>query len=283
MGLHKQYLKRKSPELMKAEKVHAHFRSLVTKIVSEEKLLNLSDNWQIIEELLKQDEFNFLLKHINGFVLIFNYKTGYYEYFSDGIQSSLGYKPQTLTGEAGINAVYNMIYPQQRDAFISVIMRDVLEYLSNHASPETGMDYRYNCTLKLGNIYNEFFWFILDTVVLQTEDSGFPMRTMVTCTNIDQYKKDEALYYNVLKKDTDGIYQTVFQKSITVVSEEEKLSDRELKVLELIGKGFTNQQVANQLFISLNTVQTHRKNILKKTDCKGTAELTKLAFARGLL
>ncbi len=55
----------------------------------------------------------------------------------------------------------------------------------------------------------------------------------------------------------------------------ELLTKREKEVLKLMVDGFTNKEIAQQLFISFETVKTHRKNILSKTGSKNTAALTK--------
>lgn len=52
-----------------------------------------------------------------------------------------------------------------------------------------------------------------------------------------------------------------------------KLSVREIEVLGLIMQGHTNQEIADKLFISFETVRSHRKNILEKTGAKNTAAL----------
>jgi len=52
-----------------------------------------------------------------------------------------------------------------------------------------------------------------------------------------------------------------------------KLSIREVEVLGLIMQGFTNNEIADKLFISYETVKSHRKNILEKTGAKNTAAL----------
>jgi DNA-binding CsgD family transcriptional regulator len=58
-----------------------------------------------------------------------------------------------------------------------------------------------------------------------------------------------------------------------VVINHEHLSVREIEVLGLIMQGMTNNEIAEKLFISYETVRSHRKNILRKTGAKNTAAL----------
>lgn len=53
----------------------------------------------------------------------------------------------------------------------------------------------------------------------------------------------------------------------------QKLSIREIEVLGLIMQGYTNEAIAKKLFISFETVRSHRKHILQKTGAKNTAAL----------
>ncbi len=61
------------------------------------------------------------------------------------------------------------------------------------------------------------------------------------------------------------------------------LTKREKEILKLIAEENTNQQVADTLFISLRTVETHRLNITQKLGVKNTAGLVKEAIKRGLI
>lgn len=56
-----------------------------------------------------------------------------------------------------------------------------------------------------------------------------------------------------------------------------KLSDREMEVLELVSEGCTTKEIADQLFVSARTVDTHRVNMMKKLGVQNTAELIKKA------
>lgn len=61
------------------------------------------------------------------------------------------------------------------------------------------------------------------------------------------------------------------------------LTRREKEVLELIAEGLTNLEIAAQLFISVTTVDSHRKNLLAKLQAKNTAALVKIALMHKLI
>ncbi len=62
----------------------------------------------------------------------------------------------------------------------------------------------------------------------------------------------------------------------------ERLSDRELQILTMIGSGKTVSQIASELHLSVKTISTHRTRILKKMGMKTNAELTHYAVHQGL-
>jgi two-component system NarL family response regulator len=62
-----------------------------------------------------------------------------------------------------------------------------------------------------------------------------------------------------------------------------KLGARELQVLQLVAVGFTSQQIAEQLDITLSTVEVHRRNIMRKLDVDSVVGLTRYAIRNGLV
>lgn len=66
-------------------------------------------------------------------------------------------------------------------------------------------------------------------------------------------------------------------------NEEESLSEREKEILVAVCRGLSNQEIADELFISKRTVDKHRANILEKTGCKNTAALVVYAIRNGLV
>jgi len=61
------------------------------------------------------------------------------------------------------------------------------------------------------------------------------------------------------------------------------ITTREMEILQLIAMGMTSGEIAKKLFISKNTVETHRKNLLGKLNVKNTAALLKFAYQNGLV
>lgn len=68
-----------------------------------------------------------------------------------------------------------------------------------------------------------------------------------------------------------------------VTDGEVHLTERELEVLALIANGYTNQQAAERLFISVKTIESHRAHIMTKLGIRNRAELVRYAIGKGLL
>jgi two-component system response regulator NreC len=66
-------------------------------------------------------------------------------------------------------------------------------------------------------------------------------------------------------------------------AETDPLSAREREVLRLLALGHTNQEIAQQLYISVRTAETHRSHIMQKLRLSSRAELVRYAIAQGLL
>ncbi len=106
------------------------------------------------------------------------------------------------------------------------------------------------------------------------------------------------LLKNSDKKDLITAIRTVqkgdryFSRSVSAVTEKDydaekkssiPLTRREKEILRLIVDGMTNQEIADKLFISPRTVDTHRSNLMQKLDIKNTAGLVRFAIENGIV
>jgi two-component system, NarL family, response regulator NreC len=80
----------------------------------------------------------------------------------------------------------------------------------------------------------------------------------------------------------EGYVRRVEQVATETESGDVPLTRREREVLSLVVDGLTNQQIADQLFISPRTVDTHRTNIMQKLDIHDLANLVRYAIEHGL-
>lgn len=63
----------------------------------------------------------------------------------------------------------------------------------------------------------------------------------------------------------------------------ECLSKREIQIIELYARGFTNQEIADTLFISIRTVESHKTHVMQKLGFKSTVEMVKFAIINKLI
>ena len=92
----------------------------------------------------------------------------------------------------------------------------------------------------------------------------------------DYYAKSIAnIVLNNYLKETDTENQ--------IKDQEEKLSSREIEVLKLFGQSLTNKEIADQLFISVRTVESHKSNVMKKLNLRTTVDLIKFGISNNII
>lgn len=80
-----------------------------------------------------------------------------------------------------------------------------------------------------------------------------------------------------------SLYQHLADKERAEGRRGRTLSDREVEVMRLIALGHTNSEVADQLFLSVRTVESHRANIQRKLELGSRAELVRYALDQGMI
>jgi two-component system response regulator DegU len=113
---------------------------------------------------------------------------------------------------------------------------------------------------------------------------GFLLKDQPIETLVDAiYAVIENGYYfndHISKVMVKGLVRT---NKIKPSFHEARLSDREIEVVKLICKEYTNKEIADKLFISVRTVDGHREKILQKTKAKNTAGIVMYAIKNNLL
>ncbi|MBS1626668.1 MAG: response regulator transcription factor [Bacteroidetes bacterium] len=93
----------------------------------------------------------------------------------------------------------------------------------------------------------------------------------------------EKVYKGGIYFQTDILNALEQQTKIKQQQVSANLSNREIQIIALLEKDFSNKQIATELNISVRTVETHRKNILRKTNTNNLLSLIKWAYANKVL
>jgi DNA-binding NarL/FixJ family response regulator len=118
--------------------------------------------------------------------------------------------------------------------------------------------------------------------IMRNGASGYLLKNAAQKTLLEAIKTvmegeeylDETIKKLMLQESITGQRRSIYEIPLT---------KREKEILKLIAEEYSNQQIADTLFISLRTVETHRLNITQKLGVKNAAGLVKEAIKRGLI
>jgi DNA-binding CsgD family transcriptional regulator len=112
----------------------------------------------------------------------------------------------------------------------------------------------------------------------EVDTSGAPLLTSCFLHDLSDYGNSGQRQCTILLE-TDGGRETVFSKRYLIGKKGSgPLSPREIEVLEQFSQGLNTRQVAERLFVTENTIKTHRKSILFKLNVQNTAEAVKVSM-----
>ncbi len=122
--------------------------------------------------------------------------------------------------------------------------------------------------------------------VLQAGASGYVLKKAADSDLVNAihvvYDGDCFLYPSAAKLVVED-YLEKLKTGQEPASRYDALTDREREILALVAEGHTNREIADSLFISVKTVETHKSNIMEKLNLHKRAELVRYAINKGLL
>ncbi len=120
--------------------------------------------------------------------------------------------------------------------------------------------------------------------ILQAGASGYVIKQAAPAELISAihavYRGDSFLSPSISKTIIDEYLR---RTTPAVPVEQEKLTDREREVLQLIAEGYSNREIADKLNLSVKTVGVHRTNIMEKLEIHNVTDLVKYALRKGII
>jgi DNA-binding CsgD family transcriptional regulator len=219
--------------------------------------------------------FNFLkLKNLidtisigNYFSYIVNLHTGTFEYISPKIKDILGYS----VDEFNLELYINLIHPDDMPHLVE-IQKKVSEFTINNELNER-MEYKYCYDYRVKDKNGEYHQLYIQHFYPELSENYNPQRAFSLLTDISHIKIGGIPKLNIFKLG-DGLVKILNDKKAHKI----QLTNKENEIFQYLIKGFTSQDISEALGLSKHTVNTHRRNILKRNNCYNTSELLSLYF-----
>ena len=228
-------------------------------------------DYSIIEER-KNDRIK-LSEVTHSVVLVFDCYTNKFVFVSNNIPKLYGLEPCRLFVD-GHQPVIEVIHPDYIDH--GLLVRKKIYSILRSFSNEEKMNYKAIHEMRVRNIRGEYIRIIEQEQVLALDKSG-NIWLMLSVIDIDASHELEIIKSHLYNFNTGE--QIFVDLSDTL---DEPLTNRELEVLRLMKKGLLSKEIANTLKVSINTINSHRQNILYKLRVDNSIEAVNCACRLGL-
>ena len=190
----------------------------------------------------------------------------------------VGHEMSLYLAENGLFFSISNIHPDYLSAGL-MMQQTAFEYIVESKETEQG-----NIIVNLDGLYKksngDYFHFLQQIVAIDADVNHPPTIFLSYIQDITYYKKEKTANMVITRSGEAALWNFNFDRQI--LEPIQSLSSQEKKVLAYLGKGKHSKEIAIQLGISSHTVDTHRRNLLKKTNCVDTTGLITYAKLVGL-
>jgi len=240
--------------------------------------------WQQLTKGTHEEELKFELdvyrKLLNFFMVgdyyyyIFDVKKAAFDFVSSEITNILGYSLK----EIDVPFFISKMHPEDQPWFLNFENKvtQFFSTLSFEQIPNYKVSYDYRVRKKNG----DYIRILQQVITIQYDKENPVLRTLGVHTDISHLKKEGYPVLSLIGLNGEPSYMDVKVEQRFNVSYS-GMTKREYQILHKLAEGKSSEEISELFFISKATVNTHRKNILKKTGCINTAELMSLAVKKG--
>ena len=209
----------------------------------------------------------------HSIVLVFDCYTNKFVFVSDNIPKLYGLDSRRLFIH-GHQPVIEVIHPDDID--YGLLVRKKIYSILRSFSNEEKRNYKAIHEMRIRNMRGEYIRIIEQEQVLELDKSG-NIWLMLSVIDVDASHESEIIKSHLYNFKTGE--QIFIDLSDTL---DEPLTNRELEVLRFMKKGLLSKEIAETLKVSINTVNSHRQNILQKLKANNSIEAVNFAQRLGL-
>lgn len=200
------------------------------------------------------------------YYLIFNVATVTFDLISPNIETILGYQ----ASEVDVNFWFHKIHPEDQIWFAN-FEQETANFLYQ-LPKEKLFNYKIQYDLRFQRKDGKYVRLLIQVITLQQYDDGGVYKTLSLHTDITHIKASGKPILSFIGLEGEPSFIDI-QIGKHLAPYKQILSRREKEILKLIIEGRQAKEIAEILIISKQTVDTHRNNMIRKTNCKNTAEL----------
>ena len=209
----------------------------------------------------------------HSIVLVFDCYTNKFVFVSDNIPKLYGLDSRRLFIH-GHQPDIEVIHPDDID--YGLLVRKKIYSILRSFSNEEKRNYKAIHEMRIRNMRGEYIRIIEQEQVLELDKSG-NIWLMLSVIDVDASHESEIIKSHLYNFKTGE--QIFIDLSDTL---DEPLTNRELEVLRFMKKGLLSKEIAEALKVSINTVNSHRQNILQKLKANNSIEAVNFAQRLGL-
>lgn len=212
----------------------------------------------------------------DSYYFIMNHHNISFDFVSKEVREVLGYSKD----EFDIECLNKNLHPDDQPWFLA-FGHKMIDFFSR-LPVEKLMKYKLRYDIRYRKKNGDYVRILYQGVIVELDENSRLLRSLAVHTDITYLKQEGKPVLSFIGMDGEPSYIDVGTKNIFVESKDE-LSTREKEVLKLLIEGKPSKQISDILHISKQTVDTHRKNMLRKNHLNNTGELIGKAIRYGWL
>ncbi|MEJ7693628.1 LuxR C-terminal-related transcriptional regulator [Daejeonella sp.] len=200
------------------------------------------------------------------YYMVFNVYQMELEFISPDIESVLGFKPEEISAMFFLDR----IHPDDKRYFLNSENK-LTEFLKQLPLQKRG-SYKIQHDYRIKAKDNTYVRLLHQILPIEYDENNY-YRSLVLHTDITHIKCEGTPCFSIIGLDGEPSYYNIPENTECFTKSYDLFTRRERDVLKQIVEGRNSKEIADELCISLHTVNTHRKNILIKANCKSPVEL----------
>jgi len=226
---------------------------------------------KIVEKQIKKYiEIDKIYPQNQSFFIVINTSRKSYEFISQNFYTILGHDI-SLMKSMGPKYFLSLFHPDDLPIWLNV-SKELMEFTSEHVVLADRKKLLFTYNFRIKNSRGKYQNILAHLTPIEFDLIGTPVMAVSHYTIVGEGSYRPLIgAIKVLNK--KNVYETAFYKNYSQQALSNKLSKREIDVIQELAMDKSSKEIADRLCISSHTVDQHRRNILKKLKFKSTGEL----------